>query len=73
MNGKIDEKGDLWIERAGKMRGQGCPYSNGLSMCGDWCSLFGEPEMVTDDGPTELALCHQVWYFTNFTDERWQS
>ena len=36
---KIDENGYLYIERAGKMREQVCPYGCGRG-CGDWCPHF---------------------------------
>ena len=90
MNGKIDASGFLWIERAGVMKKQRCPFNSsvnpilstmsgqikeikaGVSYCGDWCPLFGEPSPVHDgDNPLiELSLCHAYPEFDTFTDER---
>ncbi len=44
MKGKIDRHGQLWIERAGKLKIQGCPNQED-SYCGDWCPLFGESKV----------------------------
>jgi len=73
MKGKIDKDGNLWIERAGKMRNMSCPYAEGDShvtsrSCGHWCALFGEPEEYP--GCIHLALCKKTLEFTEFTDER---
>ena len=79
MKGKIDEDGNLYIERAGKMKQQFCPFD--VKPCGDWCPLFGEPmdntmSWTTVDGhigghkTTELELCRKKLYFDEFTDER---
>ena len=83
MNGKIDGKGFLHIERAGKMQLQACPrgymHSHGDIPCGDWCSLFGEPELQMraplnigpiHTGKTEVRLCDSVLFFIGFKDER---
>ena len=45
MRMRIDERGALHIERAGLWRRQDCPRATGNRYCGDWCPLFGEPEM----------------------------
>lgn len=36
---KINRMGFLFIERAGEMKAQMCPYRD-MSNCGDWCPLF---------------------------------
>ena len=69
MEGKISEKGILYIERAGVMKLQGCPY--GGDWCGDGCPLFGEP--IPEQGTTSaiLELCHgKKLFLDKFTDER---
>lgn len=67
MNGKIDKSGSLLIGRSGKMVTQQCPF--GPLFCGDWCSLFGEPDKNTD-AYTYLCLCKTTLEFDTFTDER---
>jgi hypothetical protein len=86
MKVKISEEGLLYMERAGQMKPQYCPYSqdparNG-SMCGDWCPLFGAPEnnpVITRDAPTmwirrmtSLELCRKIITVdkADFIDER---
>ena len=45
MKAKISEGGYLLIERAGRYPFVDCPLSPTTpANCGDWCSLFGEPE-----------------------------
>jgi len=40
----IDRCGTLCIERAGKPKGQLCPYGSAeLIHCGDWCPRFRSP------------------------------
>lgn len=83
MKGKIDRAGCLYIERAGKVKKQRCPFYGVTeefpdpAECGDWCPLFGEPmrETYIDDyGKNKsrivLALCHKTHEFNEFTDER---
>lgn len=82
MNGGIDKDGCLWIERAGLMIRQWCPFSNrgdsfSFSGCVHNCPLFGEPEtdLWTDEnGDTHRAitvsLCKKYLRFFSFTDYR---
>ena len=42
---QIDENGWLLLERAGGLKNQYCPKQPEDSYCGDWCPLFGEPEL----------------------------
>jgi len=78
MNGKIDAKGWIHIERGGVMKDCFCPYgaaSSGVTRCGDWCPLFGEPEKQETSFPegchTTILLCHErELTFDTFTDER---
>lgn len=83
MDGKIDAKGVLQINRAGTMKMQGCPYGDfGFGVCCDECPLFGEPEpeyspeVDDDDGMHErtggvlLTLCHKTLVFDSLVDER---
>jgi len=80
MKGKIDKDGVLYIERAGVMRQQMCPYSysNQLpvfsaTQCGDACPLFGEPTQLshTPSGDTYgIKLCQRELVFGKLTDER---
>ena len=83
MKGKIDKNGHLHIERAGKLKMQGCPFEED-SYCGDWCSLFGEPKiskwMGSPDPDAErrevnprhwdLHLCRTRLLFDELIDER---
>ena len=72
MNGKIDNKGVLYIERGRFMKKQYC--ING-GQCSDNCSHFGEP-LEGDQHDKEhdinhcLTLCHTILEFKEFTDER---
>lgn len=79
MKGKINQLGNLCIERAGKMRDQYCPYARGSDFeyrCCDSCPLFGEPrtEFVSGikTGNIEIELsCHGLRLsFDEFVDER---
>jgi hypothetical protein len=86
MKGKIDENGWLWIERAGKLKKQLCPFSNGgdweascgdwcpwEASCGDWCPMFGDPYRYTlEKGipATAIDICQAVLVFEEFEDER---
>ncbi len=42
---RIDKDGALGIERAGEMLHQDCPFHKSARYCGDWCPLFGEPDI----------------------------
>lgn len=76
MNGKINERGILEIERAGTYKEMYCPYDTEGTRCGDWCPLFGEP--LVDRRVSEhaeififgLDLCKRTLYFANFEDKR---
>lgn len=76
MNGKIDSAGQLIIQRNGIEKPQYCPYRECGNRCGDWCPLFGEPELNLGHFPSihlnerSLRLCHTTLTFTEFTDER---
>ena len=78
MNGKISKEGDLYIERAGVMKPQFCPHNpygvgsdNGMTACGDWCPLFGEPKLEDGTNSAILDLCNQKHLFLDiFTDAR---
>ena len=51
----INRHGLLSIERAGKPKGQLCPYGSAEFIpCGDWCPQFGDP-VVGPDG--NLTIC----------------
>ena len=80
---KISRHGNLYIERAGKMREQYCltgaRYTDGLIRnCGDWCPAFGEPVKLHDQFDDlhliELRLCREADFVScapkDFTDER---
>lgn len=70
MEGKIDSKGFLYINRTEDMKGQVCPVitdypEHPQQYCGDWCPLFGEPHAGT------LLICQgRKLIFQRFTDER---
>jgi len=82
MKGKIDKYGALYIERAGKMKDQLCPYISERGSpiaCCDECPLFGEPKPTMDiglygrsekTGQTTIEICHRDLIFDEFTDER---
>jgi hypothetical protein len=62
---KIDKDGYLWIERAGKMKKQFCPYDSiNEGYCGDWCPLFD------DSDRKYLCLCNNSFPTTVAVDER---
>jgi len=72
--GKIDEDGYLRIKRGEKFKPVVCPFSvdGGCYNCGDWCALFGEPELwLRREGRSFiLSLCHKVYVFDELIDER---
>jgi len=88
MKGIIDESGNLYIERGGKigLKLQGCPYQEEEGSCGDWCPLFGEPEVskwmgspdpdkkgrAADIRHWNLKICKITIFFEELTDERRQ-
>ena len=71
---KIDEKGCLWIERAGKFKLQGCPRNNEGMTCGDWCPLFGEPDDIglrhLGNPCEKLKICCGMKLVGTIIDER---
>jgi hypothetical protein len=73
MKGKIDKGGWLFIERAGKLKDQFCPYlhwePSGPAGCGDWCPLFDILESYPD-GNVFVKLCRTTLTFAAFSDER---
>lgn len=82
MNGMIDEKGFLLIERGDIMKAQICPMTrtDGCArVCGDWCPLFGDPEPELHryndldgkpTGKTLLSLCHTTLTLYKLYDYR---
>ena len=68
---KIDGNGDLWLERAAKMKIQRY-YMDAITVCGDWCPCLSEPE--NDEASHEILMrgCNFVHYANtaDFTDER---
>jgi len=78
MKGKIDKRGYLWILRDIYYKEEMCPIrtpANKITFtCGDWCALFGEPELVINEEKHtklwQLNLCHRTLIFDEFTDER---
>jgi len=62
---KINNVGNLLVERAGVLKPQGCPYKSGDVPCGDWCPLFQEREGVFD-------ICETSFTYTELIDERGQ-
>ena len=69
MKGKINEFGNLSIERAGQLKLQLCPDGYGAA-CGDWCPLFHEPEHYQTKNQWTLDLCKTTLLFDEFVDER---
>jgi len=62
MKAKIDKNGDLWIERAGVLKLQICPYTHSVTgagtysvPCGDHCPMFQYGE-YKEKG----VKCHQI-------------
>ena len=60
---KINASGNLFVERAGKLKPQGCPYKEDNVPCGDWCPLFQEPEGM-------IELCETTYSYSELIDER---
>jgi hypothetical protein len=71
---KINKEGFLKIKRGNVFKNQECPRTDsethGMSSCGDWCPLFGEP--VKQTMVTSLEICEKTFAEDNadFTDER---
>jgi len=80
MKGKIGSDGALYLERGGELKTQYCPFetpagSAGPSVCGDWCPLFGEPNVIGPGGVHAAYLgirCgnSRILQFDDFADER---
>lgn len=68
MKGYVDEKGHLYIIRAGVSKAQYCPYTIFNTSCGDYCPLFGEP--VKDEHKIYLSICQRLLMFTELVDRR---
>lgn len=74
MKGKIavDQDGDghIMLDRGyGGFKPTLCPYNN-RRPCGDWCPLFGEPEIMSDGTQASLKICQKVFIFDEFQDNR---
>jgi hypothetical protein len=67
MNGRLNGKGHLLIERGGKFKVQSCPFDS-EDDCGDWCPLFGEP--VRNARGATIETCKKDLYFKTFSDDR---
>ena len=86
MKGRIDPSGNLLIERHRDMKHAECPFQHGRICSDTCALFHEpEPEMVwqcfVDEennphdekaitGKTKLQLCHALWFFDEFTDER---
>jgi hypothetical protein len=72
LQGKIDKLGFFHLERKGMFRAQYCPVQDGKKIgigCGEWCPLFGEPEVM--DGYYKITLCaHEPLFIKELIDER---
>lgn len=60
---KINNTGNLLIERAGVFKAQACPYGREDTPCGDWCPLFQEEE-------GNINLCETMYFYSELIDER---
>lgn len=64
MKGKINECGELLIQRGSHFNPQMCPFMSGspvtvggsIIRCGDHCPQFGEPSLNAFDA-THLTIC----------------
>ena len=73
MNGKIASSGVLFIERAGTLTEQACPFSSmsPSAFCGDNCPLFGEPQPHDNGNQTRIEICQgRILSFKKLIDER---
>jgi hypothetical protein len=82
MNFKIDSRGNLWVERAGKFKMMDCRFCavDDRPCCGDDCPHFGEPvhdiligelsgkEIV--DGGWTIEICQGRVLTGEIVDER---
>jgi hypothetical protein len=73
MKAKIDEFGELWLERSGKMKLQYCPFRHFMSSCGDHCPLF-EINLYKNklEKVHRILLCKKTYFIEldNFIDKR---
>ena len=53
---RIDDNGTLELNRAGKLKFQEWPNTEGV-YCGDWCPLFEEP--IIEGTSVYMRLCHR--------------
>jgi hypothetical protein len=65
---KIDGAGNLWIERAGKWKGQLCPHDTNAVQCGDHCPMFDEP--MREEDYSALDICGHYRLEGEIIDER---
>lgn len=72
LKGKIDKKGDFFIERSKKKyQKQICPFNRRNYFCGDWCPHFGEPEEFPEYKIKYLQICQgRALRFSELIDER---
>ena len=84
MKGIINTNGNLQIERGHKKVNQFCPFTEGERPCGDWCPLFGNPEVSKWIGSPDprkkdrewnpkhwnLQICQSTLYFDDLIDQR---
>lgn len=76
MDIKIDETGHLYLKRGQVWKPQYCPHQPQGHPCGDWCSVFGEPDQSwflgeeAHPGWSALTLCEVRTLIGNITDER---
>ena len=71
IEGKLNDKGFLFVKRGGKLKSQTCP--NNTFQCGDWCPLFGEPKSYNEAVRLILGCAKPataVLSFDKFKDER---
>lgn len=70
MKGKIDERGILWIERAGELKQMRCVNRHD-HFCRDCCPLFGTPCYIRASDSTALPICQSdVLQFQPLEDQR---
>jgi hypothetical protein len=74
MKAKIDKDGNLYIERAGKLKDQCCPFAipiqSVIVSCGDWCPHF-EAEIGKNYVYVHITCGNgRTFSLTNLTDER---
>jgi len=74
MEGKLNEDGELEINRANGWTAALCPFSDGAP-CGTWCAQFTDPHhqfnMKFERSELVVHLCHgKHWKFSSFEDRR---